>query len=122
MCLFIIISISVKRHKLWCTVRDMRLNKCSIIILLSANIAQRRIVEMANDVEKTFTSELQQCMLAIQLDESTFESLYIIMAHVRFHSSYLNDTVEEFLFANYLEIDSKRETIFFMFGRIYKQA
>ena len=32
-CLFIIISISVKRHDLWCTVRDMRLCKCSIIII-----------------------------------------------------------------------------------------
>ena len=36
MCLFIIIimSISVKRHKLWRTVRDMRFSKCSIIIIL----------------------------------------------------------------------------------------
>ena len=33
MCLFIIISISVMRHELWCTVRDMRLSKCSIIII-----------------------------------------------------------------------------------------
>ena len=34
MCLIIIMSISVKRHKLWCTVRDMRLSKCSIIIII----------------------------------------------------------------------------------------
>ena len=27
-------SISVKRHELWCTVRDMRLSKCSIIIII----------------------------------------------------------------------------------------
>ena len=26
-------SISVKRQELWCTVRDMRLSKCSIIII-----------------------------------------------------------------------------------------
>ena len=31
------------------------------------------------------------------------------MAYVRFHSSFLNDTVDEFLFANYLETDSKGE-------------
>ena len=34
LCLFIIMSISVTRHKLWCTVRDMRLGKCSIIIII----------------------------------------------------------------------------------------
>ena len=33
MCLFIIMSISVRLHELWCTVRDMRLCKCSIIII-----------------------------------------------------------------------------------------
>ena len=33
-CLSIIMSISVKRHKLWCTVRYMRLGKCSIIIIM----------------------------------------------------------------------------------------
>ena len=38
MCLFIIMSISVKRHELWCTVRDMRLSKCSIIIIHTALI------------------------------------------------------------------------------------
>ena len=31
---FIIMSISVKRHDLWCTVRHMRLGKCSIIIIV----------------------------------------------------------------------------------------
>ena len=34
MCLFIIMSISAKRHELWCTVRDMRLSKRSIIIII----------------------------------------------------------------------------------------
>ena len=34
MCLFIIMSISAKRHKLWCTVGYMRLSKCSIIIII----------------------------------------------------------------------------------------
>ena len=35
MCLFIIMSISVRLHELWCTVRDMCLRKCSIIIIIS---------------------------------------------------------------------------------------
>ena len=34
------------------------------------------------------------------------------MAYVRFHSLCLNDTVDEFLFANYLETDSTGEAIF----------
>ena len=34
MCLFIIMLISVKRHELWCTVEDIRLSKCSIIIII----------------------------------------------------------------------------------------
>ena len=33
-CMFIIMSISVMRHDLWCTVRDMRLSKCSITIII----------------------------------------------------------------------------------------
>ena len=33
-CLFIIMSISVMQNKLWCTVRDMCLSKCSIIIMM----------------------------------------------------------------------------------------
>ena len=34
MCLFIIMSISVIRHELWCTVRDVHLGKCSSIIII----------------------------------------------------------------------------------------
>ncbi|XP_023233556.1 zinc finger BED domain-containing protein 5-like [Centruroides sculpturatus] len=81
-------------------------------IPLSANTVQRRIEEMADDVERTLTSELQHCKFAIQLDESTFGSSNLLMAYVRFHSPSLNDTVDEFLFAKYLETDSKGETIF----------
>ena len=32
--MFIIMSISVKRHELWFTVRDVCLSKCSIIIII----------------------------------------------------------------------------------------
>ena len=35
----LIILISVKRHKLWCTVRDMRLSKCSIIIIIKTVVS-----------------------------------------------------------------------------------
>ena len=33
MCLFIVMSIGIRRHELWCTVGDMRLGKCSVIII-----------------------------------------------------------------------------------------
>lgn len=81
-------------------------------IPLSGNTVQRRIEEMANDVERTLISELQHCKFAIQLDESTFGSSNILMAYVRFSSPSLNDIVDEFLFASYLNADSKGETIF----------
>ena len=67
---------------------------------------------MANDFENTFISELQHCQFAIRLEESTFWSLTIAMAYVRFHSSSLKYTVDEFLFVNDLQTDSKREAIF----------
>ena len=66
---------------------------------------QCRIEEMTNDVEKTLTSELQHCKLAVQFDESTFGSSNILLAYVRFHSLSQNDTTDVFLFANYLETD-----------------
>ena len=44
------------------------------------------------------------------------------MAYVRFYSPSLNDTVDEFLFAKYLETDSKGEIIFFMPARVSEQA
>ncbi|KAF2349391.1 hypothetical protein FHG87_019853, partial [Trinorchestia longiramus] len=81
-------------------------------IPLSARSVQRRIEEMAFDVEQTVTSELQHSKFAIQLDESTFGSSNILMAYVRFYSPTLNNTVDEFLFADYLETDSKGKTIF----------
>ena len=48
MCLFIVMSISVRWHKLWCTVRDMHPSKCSIIIIVIITIAVvlRRLVGM----------------------------------------------------------------------------
>ena len=64
--------------------------------------------EMSNDVEKTLGSELQN---SIQLDESTFGSANILMAYVRYNSPSLKCTIDEFLFAKYLTVDSKGETV-----------
>ena len=51
-------------------------------------------------------------MLAIELVESSFGSLNTFMIYVRLHNSFGNITVDEFMLANYLETDSKGETIF----------
>ncbi|XP_076049445.1 zinc finger BED domain-containing protein 5-like [Oratosquilla oratoria] len=79
-------------------------------IPLSANAVQRRIDEMADDVEKTLTTELQHCMFSIHLNESTYTSSNILMAYVRYNSPSLNCIVDEFLFGKYLEGDVKVAT------------
>ncbi|KRZ00798.1 Zinc finger BED domain-containing protein 5 [Trichinella zimbabwensis] len=75
-------------------------------------VMQRRIDEMASDVEKTSVSELQHCKFSIQLAESAFGCSNILMAYVRYYSQSLKCIVDEFLFANYLKGDAKGETIF----------
>ena len=63
MCLFIIMSISVKRqHELWCTVRDMCLSKCQIciIIYIITNRLKECTVEQHN-VRELCGQPLQVC-------------------------------------------------------------
>lgn len=66
--------------------------KCT---LLSANTVKRCIQDMADDMKRTLTSEIQHCKFAIHLDESTFSSSNLVKAYFRFHSSSLNNTVED---------------------------
>ncbi|KRX25624.1 SCAN domain-containing protein 3 [Trichinella nelsoni] len=81
-------------------------------IPLSATRVQRRIDEMASDVEKILVSELQHSKFSIQLDESAFGCSNVLMAYVRYYSQSLKCIADEFLFANYLKGDAKGETIF----------
>ncbi|KRZ66926.1 Zinc finger MYM-type protein 6 [Trichinella papuae] len=81
-------------------------------IPISEKTVQRRIDEMASDVEKTSVSELQYCKFSIQLAESAFGCSNILMAYVRYYSQSLKCIVDQFLFANYLKGDAKGETIF----------
>ena len=41
----IIMSVSVRRHELWCTVRDLRLGKCSIIIIIYMLILPKMFID-----------------------------------------------------------------------------
>ncbi|KRX34992.1 Zinc finger BED domain-containing protein 5 [Trichinella murrelli] len=81
-------------------------------IPLSAKAVQRRIDEMASDVEKTLVLELQHCKFSIQLDESAFGCSNILMVYVRYYSQSLKCIVDEFLFANYLKSDAESDTVF----------
>lgn len=53
---------------------------------MSDNTVQRRIDEMARDVEKTLAAELQHSRFSLQLDESTFGNSNILVAYVRYYS------------------------------------
>ncbi|KRX69404.1 SCAN domain-containing protein 3 [Trichinella sp. T6] len=81
-------------------------------IPLSAKAVQRRIDEMASDVEKILVSELQHSKFSIQLDESAFGCSNVLMAYVRYYSQSLKCIVDEFLFANYLKSDAESDTVF----------
>ena len=43
MCLFINMSISVQWHKLLCTVEEMRLSKCSVIIIIINMLSSQKL-------------------------------------------------------------------------------
>lgn len=81
------------------------------MIPLSNNSVQRRIDEMADNVEDTLCSTLRTTEFALQLDESTLpgnESL--LLAYVRFIKD--ESLTQEMLFARQLKTDTKGETIF----------
>ncbi|OUC49758.1 hypothetical protein D917_05088, partial [Trichinella nativa] len=62
-------------------------------IRLSAKTVQRRIDEMASDVEKTLVFELQHCKFSIQLDESAFSCSIILMEYVGYYSDAKGETI-----------------------------
>ena len=60
---------------------------------LSANMVQRCIDGMAEDVEKTLTSVLRHRKFSIQLNESTHNSSNILMAYAKYFSSIQNQII-----------------------------
>lgn len=78
---------------------------------LSNSTVQRRIDEMAENIEGSLCEHLRTSQFAMQLDESTLpgnESL--LLSYVRFVKD--GKSHEEFLFAKLLKTDTKGETIF----------
>lgn len=89
-------------------------------ISLSNNTIQRRIDEMASDVEENLNNILRNTEFSLQIDESTLpnnESL--LLAYVRFiHDGKL---YQELLFARTLETDTKGHSIFQTVEEFFKQ-
>lgn len=80
-------------------------------IPLSNDSVQRRIDEMAADVEFSLCDYLKTCRFSIQLDESTLpNNEALLLAYVRFVKD--GKVCQELLFAKCLETDTKGETIF----------
>lgn len=80
-------------------------------ISLSNITVQRRIDEMAQDVEDSLCGYLKTSRFSIQLDESTLPgNEALLLAYVRFSKE--EQICQELLFAKYLQTDTKGESIF----------
>lgn len=80
-------------------------------IPLSNNSVQRRIDEMAENIEESLCEYLKTCKFSIQLDESTLPTNEaLLLSYVRFIKD--EKICQELLFARNLETDTKGETIF----------
>lgn len=89
-------------------------------IPLSNNTVQRRIDEMAEDVENSLTDFLNTTEFSLQLDESTLlnnESL--LLAYIRFIKD--EKIYQELLFAKKLETDTKGISIFDVLDKYFKE-
>lgn len=80
-------------------------------IPLSNNSVQRRIDEMAENIEESLCNHLKTSQFSIQLDESTLPTNEaLLLSYVRFIKD--EKICQELLFARNLETDTKGETIF----------
>lgn len=89
-------------------------------IPLSDNSVQRRVDEMAENIEDTLCNMLRTTEFGLQLDESTLpgnESL--LLAYVRFVKD--ESLVQELLFARQLETDTKGESVFRVVENFFKE-
>lgn len=87
---------------------------------LSNNSVQRRIDEMANDVEISLCDYLKTCKFSIQLDESTLPSNEaLLLSYVRFIKE--EKIHQELLFAKNLESDTKGDSIFNTMQKFFQE-
>ncbi|XP_026471713.1 SCAN domain-containing protein 3-like [Ctenocephalides felis] len=80
-------------------------------IPLSNSSVQRRIDEMAENIEELLCNHLKSCKFSLQLDESTLpNNEALLLTYVRFIKD--EEVCQELLFVRNLETDTKGETIF----------
>lgn len=89
-------------------------------IPLSNNSVQRRIDEMAEDVEKLLCDYLKTCQFFIQLNESTLpNNEALLLSYVRFIKE--EKVCQELLFIKNLEADTKGESIFNTMNKFFQE-
>ena len=89
-------------------------------IPLSDNSVQRRVDEIAENIEETLCNNLAATEFSLQIDESTLpgnESL--LLAYVRFVKE--EKSVQELLFARQLKTDTKGESVFNVVENFFKE-
>ncbi|XP_068234219.1 protein FAM200C-like [Palaemon carinicauda] len=90
-------------------------------IPLSNSSVSSRIDEMASDIENKLYDELKTTQFSLQLDETTLrDNEALILAYVRYINS-SHAVVEEFLFAEKLEVDTKGSTVYKAVEQFFKQ-
>ena len=90
-------------------------------IPLSNSTASSRIDEMANDIENKLCDELKTTQFSLQLDETTLrDNEALIMAYVRYVNA-SRKVIEEFLFAEQLEVDTKGSTVYKAVEQFFKR-
>ncbi|XP_068229546.1 SCAN domain-containing protein 3-like [Palaemon carinicauda] len=90
-------------------------------IPLSNSSVSSKIDEMASDIENKLYDELKTTQFSLQLDETTLrDNEALILAYVRYINS-SHAVVEEFLFAEKLEVDTKGSTVYKAVEQFFKQ-
>ena len=81
---------------------------------------QRRIDEMAYDIESTLCDYLKTCQISLQLDESTIpDNQSLLLAYVQFIRE--EKICQEMLFAKKLITDTKGESVFRVLEDFFKE-
>ncbi len=89
-------------------------------IPLSNNSVQRRVDEMASDIEEILCDTLKIQQFGLQLDESTLPgNEALLLGYVRFIED--ENVVQELLFAEELQTDTRGESIFTVVEQFFKE-
>ena len=90
-------------------------------IPLSSSSVSSRIDEMANDIENKLCDELKTTQFSLQLDETTLrDNEALLMAYVRYINA-SRKIIDEFLFAEPLEVDNKGSTVYKALEQFFKR-